>query len=432
MKKITNFLFLFICLILIGMMTSCYGADGSGDAYGGGYGGGYADMEGEIAGGYEDSKGDVPGASEEEPGEGSEDVESTITKIPAGQLTACAYSDNEKYLFWQGLLTTNQEGKGAFKDYADKFDFHTANRIKLQFPAKTYVKVELLDQEEKVIATTYSDASGVCYLYPNEVLDSYEVNLTYTDLNDEVITSRQTITGDSNFVLEAKELERKRIELMFVIDTTGSMGDELAYVKSEVEDVINRVAAANPNTEVLLSILCYRDVNDTYVTKYSDFSTDINVSKNFVSLESAGGGGDYEEAVHTALLLANEKQWSDTATKIIIHIADAPAHDYDVDDWNKAALALASKGVRIITVASSGIDKKTEYFFRSQSVITNGHYVYLTDDSGIGGSHLEATVEERPVVEFLNDSLVRLINGYHTGEMAEPVYYRNVMNQNQQ
>ena len=400
-----------ICILMIGMLTSCAAADMGGM-------GGYSD----IAGDY------MTGDISEEVAEPDEST-SLITKIPAGQLTACAYSDNEHYSFWQGLLTTNQEGKGLFKDYSELYEFKTANRIKLQFPAKTYVKVELLD-EENVVATTYADASGVCYFYPMELADLYDLRLTYTDLNNEVVTKNETVTGDTTFDITAKEMERQRIELMFVIDTTGSMGDELEYVKAEVEDVINRIASDNPNAEVLLSILCYRDYKDTYVTKYSNFSTDINVAKNFLSLENADGGGDFEEAVHTALKLANEQQWSETATKIIVHIADAPAHDYDIDEWNAVSLELASKGIKIITVASSGIDKKTEYLFRSQSIITNGHYVYLTNDSGIGGEHIDATVEMKPVVEFLNDALVRLINGYHTGVMAEPVYYGNV-NHNQ-
>ena len=61
--------------------------------------------------------------------------------------------------------------------------------------------------------------------------------------------------------------------------------------------------------------------------------------------------------------------------------------------------------------------------------MTNGTYVYLTDDSGIGNSHLEATVEEKPVVEYLNNSLVRLIKGYHTGIFEDPIHYGQVNNQ---
>ena len=81
-------------------------------------------------------------------------------------------------------------------------------------------------------------------------------------------------------------------------------------------------------------------------------------------------------------------------------------------------------GVRILTVASSGISKKTEYFFRCQSLITNGVYVHLTNDSGIGGDHIEATTEEKEEVELLNDCLVRLINGFHTGDFGTAVNWR--------
>ena len=76
----------------------------------------------------------------------------------------------------------------------------------------------------------------------------------------------------------------------------------------------------------------------------------------------------------------------------------------------------AEAGIRIVTVASSGIDEKTEFFFRSQSLMTGGAYIWLTDDSGIGGAHLEATVEHRPQVEALNDCIVRVVKCLHTGD----------------
>ncbi|MBQ4571241.1 MAG: hypothetical protein IJB21_06075 [Bacilli bacterium] len=173
----------------------------------------------------------------------------------------------------------------------------------------------------------------------------------------------------------------------------------------------------------------YRDLRDEYITNYSDFTIDITSQKNFLSKQRASGGGDFEEAVDVAMEEAVNKKWSDNAkTKILIHVADAPSHDNDVESWNNSTLKFAEMGVRIITVASSGIDKKTEYLFRSQSILTNGMYVYLTNDSGIGDYHLEATVEERPTVEYLNASLVRIIKGYHTGVFEEAVYYRQQQN----
>ena len=85
--------------------------------------------------------------------------------------------------------------------------------------------------------------------------------------------------------------------------------------------------------------------------------------------------------------------------------------------------AAASKGIKIITVASSGIDKKTEYFFRSQSILTAGQYVYLTDHSGIGETHLEPTIKEELPVEYLNACLSRLICGYYSGAFMNPILY---------
>jgi hypothetical protein len=76
----------------------------------------------------------------------------------------------------------------------------------------------------------------------------------------------------------------------------------------------------------------------------------------------------------------------------------------------------------MIPVASSGIDKYTEYLLRNEAMMTGGTYVFLTNDSGIGGDHLEATVGET-VVEYLNRLLVRLINEYHTGVAGEKVPY---------
>ena len=122
---------------------------------------------------------------------------------------------------------------------------------------------------------------------------------------------------------------------------------------------------------------------------------------------------------------ATEKQWtSGTSTKILVHVADAPSHTKDIASWAGSVELLAKMGVRILTVASSGIDKGTEYLFRCQSLLTNGVYVHLTNDSGIGGSHIEATVEEAEEVELLNDCLVRIINGFHTGDFGEAINWR--------
>jgi hypothetical protein len=119
--------------------------------------------------------------------------------------------------------------------------------------------------------------------------------------------------------------------------------------------------------------------------------------------------------VHTALKKAiNDLQWSTTATsRIIFLVLDAPPH-YDtqvVSEIQSQVMLAALKGIKIIPVVASGIDKETEFLMRFISIATNGTYVFITNDSGIGNEHLEPTVGEYEV-ERLNDLITRLINKY--------------------
>ncbi|MCL2266919.1 MAG: hypothetical protein FWC17_04035, partial [Treponema sp.] len=112
------------------------------------------------------------------------------------------------------------------------------------------------------------------------------------------------------------------------------------------------------------------------------------------------------------------------AARIIFHVCDAPPHNTQENQtlfYNSIKKA-AEKGIRIIPVASSGIDYATEYLLRQEALMTGGTYIFLTDESGIGYSHLQPTVGEY-TVEYLNACLVRVINEYLTGEETEPVMY---------
>ncbi len=68
-------------------------------------------------------------------------------------------------------------------------------------------------------------------------------------------------------------------------------------------------------------------------------------------------------------------------------------------------------GVRIIPVASSGVNKDTEYLLRTLAVTTGGSYVFLTDDSGIGNEHIKPDTGAYDV-KLLNELLVEVILRY--------------------
>jgi hypothetical protein len=193
------------------------------------------------------------------------------------------------------------------------------------------------------------------------------------------------------------------------------MGDEISYLKSELLNVINRVESLNSQLELRIGSVFYRDEGDEYLTRVSAFSGNIETTVDFIKEQEANGGGDFPEAVHTALNTAlTQLSWSESArTRILFLLLDAPPHNTTgiVNDIKHAIRDAADKGIKIIPITASGIDKDTEFLMRFFAIATNGTYVFITDDSGIGGDHLEATVGEYEV-ELLNDLMVRLIDKY--------------------
>ncbi len=204
-----------------------------------------------------------------------------------------------------------------------------------------------------------------------------------------------------------------KLDVLFMIDTTGSMSDELEYLKAELGDVIQRVASES-NVSVRTSVNFYRDKGDQYELRYFDFRSDVNEAVKALAQQSASGGGDYPEAVHTALNHAIcTQKWDEDAVKLMFLVLDAPPHEdaVKIETINAAIRQAAEMGIRVIPVASSGVDTTCEVLFRSWAALTGGTYTYLTDHSGIGGSQAQPDVEEVEV-EMLNEMLVRIIKEY--------------------
>ena len=180
-------------------------------------------------------------------------------------------------------------------------------------------------------------------------------------------------------------------------------------------DILERAAPTQSDVNLRTFALFYRDKGDNYVTKVSDFSTKASTTIEFIKKQNAGGGGDYPEAVHTALETGLQKlSWSETpCTKLAFMLLDAPAHHEDaiIKSLQKSVESYAAQGIKLIPVAASGVDKNTEFMLRFFSIPTGGTYVFITNDSGVGNDHIAATVGEYQV-EHLNDLMVRLINKY--------------------
>ena len=182
-----------------------------------------------------------------------------------------------------------------------------------------------------------------------------------------------------------------------------------------VVDIIGKAASVRPGTTMRTAALFYRDEGDEYLTRHSDFTKKLSETADFVNKQRADGGGDYPEAVHTALeKMLQNLSWNNRArTRLAFLVLDAPAH-YETDvitSLQASVRTCARLGIRLIPVAASGVDKNTEFMLRFFAIATGGTYVFITNDSGVGLDHIAASVGDYKV-EQLNDLIIRLIDQY--------------------
>ncbi len=430
MKNLIRLIFMICAVAMLLMTVSCSGAmapDGSlGDM-------GFGDFYAPDSAPGESAPDSAP--VEDAGGEAEkDDVASEQVTLPSGMITAGAWVDNDNYQMWLDLFTQGEDANGKFYEYTNPNNSWGFNSLKR-------VKVTVKNGENAVAGATViaSDAQGASLF--SAVTDAQGNAYLFTDVDDGNVTvtsgegrATASFTKDEREIaVELTENAEKLnvIEIMLVVDVTGSMGDELYFLKAELSDVISKIAENNSNALIKLSMLFYRDTDDLVPFSYFDFTnvndpSGMNKQQSALNSQSATGGGDYPEAVDEALDMAVNKQWSTGATtKIIFHVLDAPAHNGAkyIEKFGNAVKTAAEKGIRICPILCSGAAGLTEYTMREAAIYTGGTFIFVTDDSGIGGSHHDPNLPN-VTVELLNSLMVRLVNGYHTGIFAEPIYWK--------
>ncbi len=342
--------------------------------------------------------------------------------IKSGLLTAGETHDFSKWNLWQDI-TENE-----LNLYISMWDFHPIERYCVQLSSENGnpiidSKVELISKQGETIWTARTDNTGKAELWANmfpektDYKGKYSIKIDYNGKKYTIKKPTPFHKGINHYVLNAECNTPENIDIAFVVDATGSMGDEIKYLQEELGDVITRIYEKNPMLNINIASVFYKDVRDDYLTIKYGFSNVLRNAMGFIKKQSAEGGGDFPEAVHSGLQSAiNELDWSENArTRIIFLVLDAPPHNEQVvvDSLQNLIQTASEKGIRIVPITCSGIDKSTEYLMRAMALATNGTYVFLTDDSGIGDSHIEPTTDEWKV-ETLNDLMVRLITQYIT------------------
>ncbi|OMQ08668.1 VWA domain-containing protein [[Flexibacter] sp. ATCC 35103] len=341
----------------------------------------------------------------------------TQQQTQAGQITAGEWNDLSNWAFWESL-NANSEFAEMSNYWKYRLNDRVSVNVKYDSENLTDVPVSLINSQNEIVWSSRTNNKGNAEFWPHLKNENQSDQQNFKiKIGNEIFKNIQTYTDKkvNRLVLQnynAKNTEKK-IDIAFMVDATGSMGDELEYLKEELTDVISKVKNKNQGVAVNMGAVFYRDKGEDYVTKISDFSNDIDETVDFIKDQSAEDGGDFPEAVETALDKSiNDLEWSEDATsRILFLILDAPPHydDEIISEIHDLIATASKKGIRIIPITASGIDKETEFLMRYMAIATNGTYVFITNDSGIGNDHLVASVGNYQV-EHLNKLMVRLIN----------------------
>lgn len=284
------------------------------------------------------------------------------------------------------------------------------------------VTITCADGNRLSLATT---ANGEAVFFPE--LDRLGTRVTVSARHEgRPVAEARSVTIGANaraqevrFMSTSAGRRVRNFDLALVVDTTGSMGDELEYLKTELSAILDPIRAENPGLNVRVALIVYRDTTDQYITRTFPFTNDISALRGNLAQQSAGGGGDYPEAVEQAMARAVALDWRPNAVRSILLVADAPPHADDVAATWRSAEVARGRRIQIVPVGASGVGPGAEYMMRAMSALTQSRYIFLTDDSGIGNPHAPPSVDCYNVTS-LQTSIERILSSQISGQREEP------------
>ena len=275
-----------------------------------------------------------------------------------------------------------------------------------------------------------TDAGGQVWIHPNAFDDrdsaSYQVQVRRAGKTVTSALQRGQKNAVQVVVADAPLPARAKLDLVFMVDATGSMADEIDKLRDSLQGIVRDIAQLPSNPDICLGLVTYRDRGDEYFVRGWDLSNNVAGFQNVLDGVRANGGGDYPEAMNEAFDHAVQAMnWRGASTtRLLVSLADAPPHmDYPQPRYEQTMLAALGKGIKVLSVAASGQDTTGEIAQRQIAQYTGGRFIFLTykdasDPSSGPGSETVHEVEnysvdtlDKLVVKLVREELAQLPKG---------------------
>ncbi len=330
----------------------------------------------------------------------------------AGQLTAGEWKDLDNWSFWDNLMKDQQ-----FEGHRKKWGFYPNHRYELKLSdfhgqPLSHIKVNLRNEKQEIVWSAISDNKGSICAWGNFYGGSserFEFEILHPDSTKKIAAIPYS-KGLNNVQMASICSASKKVDIAFVVDVSGSMHDEIRYLRSEINDVVERASSDETELQVRTGAVFYSGRHEKQFLNSSPLTKGSETTAAFLRESPLGGGSS--EAVNLGLGIAvREFDWNESAMARLVFVLldEAPSHDEETKkDLHKLVQEAALKGIKVIPVAASGTNKTLEFLLKFMAMGTNSTYTFLTNHSGIGDNHIAPEAGSYNV-ETLNDLLVRLI-----------------------
>jgi len=302
------------------------------------------------------------------------------------QVKAGAHDDNEEFAYYLNFLERYPNLQGIQKlNTAERYILRVVDKNGLSVP---FADVRIpVDENRTWEAKTY--ANGETLLFPGIAFPDRKINLEQLPVQVEYQGEihKLPFTKNKDGIVELSLPSTRQIQpspaidIVFLLDTTGSMGDEIDNLKDVIFAIHSRIIRLPGQPVVRFGMVLYRDRGDEYVTQSYPLTSDVDEFQKSLNGVSARGGGDTPEDLQAGLFLAVEQMsWKKDSIKLIFLLADAPPHtDYtDEKDYITTMKKAQREGIKICTIGASGLETVGEYVFRQLSIYTYGQFIFLT------------------------------------------------------
>lgn len=261
-----------------------------------------------------------------------------------------------------------------------------------------------------------TDTAGRIWLHPNAFdphkSGIYEITVRKAGKQSQAYLQRGQKQAVEVVLGNQSMMARARLDLVFLIDATGSMGDEIDKLKHSLHSIAREVSQLPSKPDLCFGMVAYRDKGDEFIWRAHDFTNNLNAFQGVLNQLRATGGGDMPESMNEALHeTVHSLSWrGDGATRLVVLLADAPPHlDYGGPQYDDDTIAALGKGIKIFSVGASGLDPQGEFIQRQIAQYTGGRFVFLTYANAADPASGPGKETVHDVKNYSVDTLDRLI-----------------------